>query len=60
MELEELEKNIKTMLDDMPKIVKEFAGEDAEVIIEGVKEKTSVVTGTLRKSWHSKVTNGGV
>lgn len=56
MELEELEKNIKTMLDDMPQIVKEFAGEEAEVIIEGVKEKTSVVTGTLRKSWHSEVT----
>lgn len=56
MEIEELKKNIEAMLNDMPKIVKEFAGEEAEEITKGVKEKTPVVTKTLRENWHSEVT----
>lgn len=55
MELEELEKNIKTMLDDMPKVVKDFAGEEGAEILKGTIEKTQRRTGTLQRSWHYEV-----
>ena len=55
MELEELRKNIETMLKDMPKIVKDFAGTEGAKILKGTIENTQKITGTLQRSWHYEV-----